>query len=90
MPKLHDKELNNVSKQLNIALGSDIDEWIKKPKQTADSYVALVQVGTLNTEMHVLMREKDVLDAQIAFEEAKFNYKKTRTDGKKTYHKISN
>ncbi len=87
--KAQEMELNRVSKQLNISLGSDIDEWIKKPKQTADSYVSLVHVGALNSEVHVLMREKDVLDAQIAFEDAKFNYKKIRTEGKKTYHKIS-
>ena len=60
--KMKEKELNDVSKQLNIAIGSDIDEWSKRPKQTADSYVALVQIGTLNTELHVLMREKDVLE----------------------------
>lgn len=87
--KIQETELIALGKQLNITLGSDIDEWIKKPKQTADSYLGLVQVGALSTEIQVLTREKDILDAQQAFEEAKFNYKKIRTEGKKTYHKIS-
>jgi small-conductance mechanosensitive channel len=87
--KNKEKELNFLSKQLSIPLGSEVDEWTKKPKQTSDSYVGLVQIGALNTEVILYGKEKELLDAHIALEEEKFNYKKIKTEAKKTYHKIS-
>jgi small-conductance mechanosensitive channel len=87
--KAKEKELNELSKQLSIPLGSEVDEWNKKPKQTSDSYIGLVNIGALNGETLLSAREKDLLDGQIALEEEKFNYKKIRTEAKKTYHKIS-
>lgn len=87
--KKKEQELTTLSKGLSIPLGSEIDEWTKKPKQTSDSYVGLVHIGALNREMIVYNKEKDLLDAHIALEEEKFNYKKIKTEAKKTYHKIS-
>ena len=87
--KTKEKELNELSKQLSIPLGSEVDEWNKKPKQTSDSYLSFVQIGALNGENLLSTREKDLLDGQIALEDEKFNHKKIRTDAKKTYHKIS-
>jgi len=89
LQKNKDKELNELSKQLSIPLGNEVDEWNKKPKQTSDSYVGLVHIGALNTETFLYAKEKDLLDAQLALEEEKFNYKKIKTEAKKTYHKIS-
>jgi len=87
--KNKDKELSELSKQLSIPLGSEVDEWTKKPKQTSDSYLGLVHIGALNTEYLLYGKEKDLLDAHIALEEEKFNHKKIKTEAKKTYHKIS-
>ena len=87
--KIKEKDLLALSKVHNIPLGTDIDEWSKKPKQTIDSYMSLIVIGALNSELILLGKEKDLLDAQIALEEEKFNYKKIRTEEKKTYHKIS-
>ncbi len=87
--KTNEKELATLSKDLSIPLGSEVDEWSKKPKQTSDSYVGLVHINSLNGEALLYAREKELLDGQIALEEEKFNYKKIRTEAKKTYHKIS-
>jgi small-conductance mechanosensitive channel len=87
--KIKEKELQVLSKHYNISLGADIDEWSKKPRQTVDSYMSIVRIGALNADLLLLGKEKDLLDANIAFEEEKFNYKKIRTEEKKTYHKIS-
>jgi small-conductance mechanosensitive channel len=87
--KNKEKELSTLSKQLSIPLGSEVDEWTKKPKQTSDSYLGVVQIGSLSTEILLANKEKDLLDAHIALEEEKFNYKKIKIDAKKTYHKIS-
>lgn len=89
LQKNREKELNAASKQFTIPLGSELDEWTKKPKQTSDSYVGLALVGSLNTELLLYNKEKDLLDAYISLEEEKFNYKKIKTEAKKTYHKIS-
>lgn len=87
--KKKEQDLSLLSKQLSVPLGSEIDEWTKKPKQTSDSYVGLVHLGALNAENVLYSKEKDLLDAYIALEEEKFNYKKIKTEAKKTYHKIS-
>lgn len=87
--KAKEKELNSLSKQLSIPLGSEIDEWTKKPKQTSDSYLGIIQIGAINSEVILYGKEKDSLDAQIALEEEKFNYKKIRTEAEKTFHQIS-
>ena len=60
--KNKEKELNDLSKQLSISLGSEIDEWTKKPKQTSDSYVGLVHIGALNREVILYNKEKDLLE----------------------------
>ncbi len=86
--KSKEKELATLSKQLSIPAGSEVDEWTKKPKQTSDSYIGLAHAGALNTEIHLYAKEKDLLDAHIALEEEKFNYKKIKTEAKKTYHSI--
>ena len=89
LQKNQEKELNELSKKLSIPLGSEIDEWSKKPKQTSDSYVGMVQIGALNAEILLYTKEKDLIDAHLALEEEKFNYKKIKTEAKETYHKIS-
>ena len=89
LQKYKEKELNELSKQLSIPLGTEVDEWSKKPKQTSDSYIGLAYIGALNAEVMLYTKEKDLVDAHLAFEEEKFNYKKIKTEAKITYHKIS-
>ncbi len=89
LQKYKEKELAELSKQLSIPLGTELDEWSKKPKQTSDSYIGLAHVGALNTEVMLCTKEKDLLDAHLSLEEEKFNYKKIKTEAKITYHKIS-
>lgn len=89
LQKNKEKELNELSKQLSISLGVEVDEWSKKPKQTSDSYVGLVHIGSVNAEVMLYTKEKELIDADLALEEEKFNYKKIKTEAKITYHKIS-
>jgi small-conductance mechanosensitive channel len=89
LQKYKEKELNELSKQLSIPLGAEVDEWTKKPKQTSDSYVGHAHIGELNAEVMLCTKEKDLRDAQLTLEEEKFNYKKIKTEAKITYHKIS-
>jgi small-conductance mechanosensitive channel len=89
LQKYKEKELNELSKQLSIPLGAELDEWTTKPKQTSDSYVGYAHIRELNAEVMLCAKEKDSLDADLALEEEKFNYKKIKTEAKITYHKIS-
>lgn len=86
--KTKEKELTTLSKEHNIMLGQDVDEWSITPKQSAYTYVTLTTVGALNDEVLALSKEKNLLDAQIVLEEQKFTYKKIRFEAKKTYNKI--
>ena len=86
--KAKKRELEQTSERLNVPLGRDIDEWSKEPKQIVDSYLALSEVGALNARVLSLGKEKDLLDAQIALEDEKFNYQSLRAKSKGTYYKI--
>ena len=81
-------ELKQMSKQLNVPLGREIDEWSKEPKQTMVSYISLSQIGAANVQVKTLSKERDLIDAQIASEDEKFNYENLRVKAKDTYYKI--
>lgn len=77
------------SKENHIALGRDIDEWNRDPKQTITSYQTLIELSTLNAEVLWLAKERDLLETQRALEDEKFNYMVAQTNIKETFFKIN-
>ncbi len=61
----------------------------KKTKTNLRFIYRICSGWRLNAEVHLYAKEKELPDAYIALEEEKFNYKKIKTEAKKTYHKIS-
>lgn len=82
------RELETVSKRYNIALGAELDEWAKDPKRSAASYLALAQVGTLNDELLLIKRKKELLEAQLALEEEKLRDETLRINVKDSFFKM--
>ena len=81
--------LENLSEQYGIILGRDLDEWTRDPKQIVEGYVQLFEVGNYNS-MHLLLnRKQELIDAQIALEDEKNNYKNLLVQVKESYHKIT-
>jgi small-conductance mechanosensitive channel len=82
------RELEAVSKRYNIALGTELDEWAKDPKRSAAAYVALAQVGTLNDELLLIKKKKELLEAQLALEEEKLRDETLRNNVKDSFSKM--
>ncbi|MGB8366913.1 MAG: hypothetical protein WCD44_01000, partial [Candidatus Babeliales bacterium] len=87
--KIREKELGDLSKRFNVELGREVDEWGKEPKQTITSYLALAQVGVLNSYLQALNEELNLLDAQMTLEDEKFDYQLSRSEVKETYYKVA-
>lgn len=84
------RELETLSKRYNIPLGPELDEWGKDPKKTPNGYVALAQVGTLNDEVLLIKRKKELLEAQLALEEERLRDEALRIGVKESFYKMVN
>ena len=82
------RELETISKRSNITLGNELDEWSKDPKRSAAAFVAMVQVGTLNDELLLIKKKKELLEAQLALEEEKLRDETIRNNVKDSFSKM--
>jgi hypothetical protein len=87
--KIKERNRDVFVKEHGIAIGRDLDEWSREPKQTVVSYIALATLGFLNSEALWLQKERDLLETQRALEDEKFNYLSTQVSAKDVYYKIS-
>ena len=78
-----------LTKRYGVTLDADWDEWTKEPQKTVDSYLALCEVGATNSELLTLQTQKELLEAQSAQEDEKFNYERLQVEVKQSYHKIT-
>ncbi|GMU19062.1 MAG: hypothetical protein AMXMBFR12_02540 [Candidatus Babeliales bacterium] len=83
------RELEILSKRYNIPLGVELDEWNKEPRKTPSGYVALAQVGTLNDEVLLIKRKKELLEAQLALEEERLRDEALRIGVKESFYKVA-
>jgi small-conductance mechanosensitive channel len=86
--KMKERYRDLYSKEHNIPLGRDIDEWSREPKQTVPSYLDIAILGSLNAEVQWLLKQRDLLDAQRTLEDEKINYLNVQTNAKETYFKM--
>lgn len=82
------RELETISKRYNIVLGPELDEWEKLPKRSAAAYLALAQVGTLNDELLLNKRRKELLEAQLALEDETLRDETLRNNVKESFSKM--
>lgn len=86
--KAQEQTLDMASKQYNVPLDKEIDEWSKQPKQAVSSYLDMYTVGNINEQVLVLKRKKDWLNAQLALEEEKLRYESIVIEAKDVFRKI--
>jgi len=88
--KIAEKEeaLHAAAEKYHVPLGADLDAWERKPLQTADGYLAFLEVAAINDSIQLLKTHKDLLEAQIALEDEKIRYELVTIDMKDTFHKI--
>lgn len=88
MQKSQEQSLDTISKQYNISLDKELDEWSKQPKQAISSYLDMYTVGNLNEQVLLLKRRKEWLNAQVALEDARLRYEDILIEAKDVFRKI--
>lgn len=81
-------QLTQLSQKYGITLGNELSTWSIEPQKTRDSYLALCEVGQLNTEVLALNAKEAYLESLIALEQEKIDYAETMSKIKETYYKI--
>jgi len=87
--KEREQELDALSKRFNIALGPDVDDWSREPKQTVEGYLALLEVGALNDQVLLGRLEKELLEARMDLEKERLEQESLFVTIQETYFKIA-
>ena len=86
--KIHQHELDMLSKRYNIVVDADLERWKKEVKQTVNSYIGLCEVGAENDLVLLLARNKDYLKSQEEHLLEKNKYEEILIKIKESFHKI--
>lgn len=81
--------LNTLSKRYNIPLERDVDLWNLTPRETMASYVGICEVASLNEQILLLDRRRELFEAQIALEDEKMDEEEIATEVKEAYYRIT-
>jgi small-conductance mechanosensitive channel len=87
--KAKEKELQEMSTQLSINLGTDLNDWERQPAETVNGYRNFLEVANANDAVLLLQRKKELIDAQIALEDEQVRYEVVHIDVKNSFHKIT-
>jgi len=82
-------ELDVLSKNDAIALGSDIDDWSRAPRQTPDAYLALIEVAALNSEMLQMQRMKALQETRLILEDEKLRFDDIKVQIQESFYLLS-
>lgn len=82
-------ELDQLSKQYQVSLGGDLDDWSRGIKKTPEYYEAFMTVAVFNERALVAQREREYFEAQIALEKEIFSNDSLQLESKQTYHRIA-
>jgi len=83
------KELESTAKRLGVALSKELDDWSKQPRKTVSSYLALFQVGVLNSQVLLLNAKREQQEALLGFENERLHQEKVRVDIKESFFKVA-
>lgn len=86
--RLKEKKLEKMSSQKAIALGVDIDEWTREPIKTITGYLNFLEVAELNDQLLVLLRQKDLLETYMTFEDEKIRQESVHISVKNSFYTI--
>lgn len=87
--KEREAELVRLSKEREVPLGKDLDEWTREPRQAPLAYVSWAEVGALSMYNLLLKREIDRYQILIKLEEDKFLVKSVQARAEETYYKVT-
>ncbi len=87
--KIREKELQEISARVGIASGADIDEWVRQPAESMQGYKNFLEIARTNSMVLLLARDKELLEAQNAFEDEQLRLAAIQIDVKTSFHKIT-
>ncbi len=87
--KTREQQVTQLSKDRNVSLGRELDEWTKEPTQTVSAYVSFCEVGAANAGLLALRKNIELLEMHVALEDEKLRYETLQIQVKESYHKIS-
>lgn len=87
--KQKEQAVSLLSKKYSIPISSELTKWTKDPVKNVKGYSSLITLSHLNTELLLLEYEKELNEAQIAFEDDLLTYKTTQIQVEESYQKIS-
>ncbi len=82
------ESLESLSKQYNIPITDELDEWLFSAKGTVDSYLAFFTVAQANEALVSQRLELEELDAQIALQDQSLFLERIATDIKSSFYKM--
>lgn len=77
-----------LSKERDIPLGKDLDEWTREPLQTPQGYVSWAEVGALSMKNLLLKREVEHYQVLLQLEEVKFAARSIQVKAQEIYYKV--
>lgn len=80
--------LSALSKQYNIPLTEELDEWLVFPKQSIASYLAFLTVARANELFALEQRKLEELDAHIDLQDQTLLLERIETDIKSSFYKM--
>lgn len=85
---LKKESLESQSKQYNVPITDELDEWLFVPKLTIESHLALFAVAKANEALLVDQLELEELEAQITLQDQSLFYDRIANDIKSSFYKI--
>ncbi len=86
--KAKEKELQDLSQRHGISLGSDLDDWSRRPTETAQGYKNFLEMVTTNDALLLLHRKKELLGAQATLEDETLKLADLHIKVKSSFHKV--
>lgn len=86
--KEKEQKLTELSKRYSYQLGPDLDDWSRDPVKTIAGHLRYLECAELNDNVLYLARKKDLLEAQLAFEDEKLQLEHVHIAVKESFYKI--
>lgn len=81
--------LADLSKKDKVALGADIDDWSREPRQSLDAYMTFIDVASLNAEMLQLQSMKALYETRLVLEDEKLRLESIKVEVQESFYLLS-
>lgn len=87
--KKAEEKRDTISKQKNIALAQNIDDWSYEPRQSAEAYVSFLETAYANSQYLLLKRKIHLQDTLLLLEDEKDRNEEIKVEVKESFYILS-